>query len=350
MIPITKSLIDLLKSSLYINSSIISSYTNAICKYGGAEDAKGLFKLFMDAPLEYNRLLLLQPIMKHGDIQLAEELYDSCFYQKDLREDMPYEVLHALGYLGYIKCTETLVSLLTGDDWHLAKNACLGLLHLPCANYESQIKSIIDRSFGKSLFDEFVPALSYKISSSSIVPKLFEWGDRNASTDCNSGIILGIALFGSDYKYMIKNILWNQNWEAHGTGTGTRTWSYIAMQHVQLTFRELIQDIRKHQDADISLNDLSYRLDVLAEMLECKLSYHDKPVRFTLTNNESITDIYSDLFDWRNEDQDDSVIGFISNKLEEKELLNKYYHLRDKLEMEIQHNIELEHLVKFGEQ
>jgi len=350
LIPTTKRLIDLIKSSPNIDSSIVSSYTNVIGKYGGLEDAIGLFKLFIEAPSHYNRILLLQPIMKHGDLQLAQEIYDYCFYQKELREGMPCEVLHVLGYLGYTKCIETLVSHITSDNWHIAKNASLGLLHLPCNDYESQIKSILDCSFGKSLFEEFIPALSYKISSRSMVSRLFEWGDRSASTDCNAGIILGIALFGTDHKYIIKNILWNQNWEAHGRGTGTCIWSYIAMQHVELTFRELIQDIKIFQNEVISKMDLRYRLDVLSELLECKLTFNNQPIRFTLTNNESTVDIYRDLFDWSNEDKDDSIIGIISNTLEQEvELLNKYYHLREKLEMKIEHSIEVDHLMGYSE-
>ncbi len=85
LIPTTKRLIDLIKSSPNMDSSIISSYTNVIGKYGGLEDSIGLFKLFIEAPLDYNRILLLQPVMKQGDLLLAQEIYDCCFYQKDLR-------------------------------------------------------------------------------------------------------------------------------------------------------------------------------------------------------------------------------------------------------------------------
>lgn len=344
MIPTTKKLIDLVNSSSYIDSTIISTYTKVIGKYGGYEDATGLFRLFMEDSSDYNRILLLQPIMKLGNLQLAQEIYDYCFHQKVLRDGMPSEILHVLGYLGYTKSTEILVSLITSDDWNIAKNASLGLLHLPCHQYENQIKSALDCSFGKSLFNEFVPALCYKISNSSMVSKLFEWGDRSASTDCNAGIILGIALFGVDSKHVIKNILWNQNWEAHGRSTGTWIWSYVAMQHVQLTFRELIQDIKR--DQNVSKQDLYYRLDVLSEMLVCKLAFNDKPLRFTLTNKESFVDIYSELFDWSSEDEDDSIIGIISNTLEEVELLNKYYHLRERFEMRMEHIIEVDHLVR----
>jgi hypothetical protein len=315
LIPTTTRLIDLIKSSSHIDSAIISTYTNVIGKYGGHEDATGLFRLFMNDPSDYNRILLLQPIMKLGNLQLAQEIYDYRFHQKVLRDGMPSEILHVMGYLGYTKSTEILVSLINSDDWDIAKNATLGVLHLPCNQYENQIKAALDCSFGESLFHEFVPALSYKISNSSMVSKLFEWGDRSASTDCNAGIILGIALFGVDHKHVIKKILWNQNWEAHGRSTGTWFWSYIAMQHVQLTFRELIQDIKINQKGITSKQVLYYRLDVLSEMLACKLAFNDKPLRFTLTNYESLFEIYSELFDWSSEDEDDSILGVISNTL-----------------------------------
>lgn len=38
-------------------------------------------------------------------------------------------------------------------------------------------------------------------------------------------------------------------------------------------------------------------------------------------------------------DQDDSIIGFIYNAVkQDAELLNKYYYLRDRMEMAIKHN------------
>ncbi|ACT02674.1 hypothetical protein [Paenibacillus sp. JDR-2] len=342
MIPATKKLISIIHSS---EPSSDISYINEISKYGGLEDAIELFRIFMEDPQDYNRILLLEPIRKHGDLQLAQVIYDRCFYKQNLRDEMPSEILHVLGYLGYTKCTETLVSLMTADDWHISKNAVLGLLHLPCNKYESQIKSVIDESFGKNLFDEFVPALSYKVLDSSVVPKLFEWGDRSASVDCNAGIILGIALFGPDYKHVIKNILWNQNWEAHGRSTGTCVWSYVAMQHVRLTFKELMQDIRNLQEGIHFKNDLFYRLNVLFEMLKCKLTFNDQPLRFTLINDESVFDIHQTLFESSNDDRDDSIIGLITNSLDEEiDLLNKYYHLKEKFEMKIEHMIELDHL------
>ncbi|OUS75743.1 hypothetical protein B1748_15045 [Paenibacillus sp. MY03] len=350
MIPATQTLIDLFKT-MNPDSSIVSAYTNVICKYGGLADAVNLFDLFMEDPLDYNRVLLLQPIMKHGDQRLAQRIFDDCFYQGELLEDMPNEILHVLGYLGYESVTESLVLHMHSDNWHIAKYACLGLLHLPCNDHETQtkIKDLIESSYSKNLFQEFVPALSFKVSSSSIVRSLFEWGNTSASIDCNAGIILGIALFGSDQKDTIKGILWNPNWEAHGTATGTLMWSYVAMQHVELTFRELIQDVKMNQSEVFSRAELRYRLEVLAELLACKLSNHhqQQPIRFSINNNETTADIYLDLFGWSKDGHDDSVIGLISNNLEdEDELLNRYYHLRDRLEMKIEHQIELDHFTR----
>ncbi|GLX66825.1 hypothetical protein [Paenibacillus glycanilyticus] len=342
MLATTKKLKDIIHCNPELDSSIVRSYLAVIANYGGLEDARGLLQVFMEEPADYNRTLLLEPIMKHGDLELAEDLYEFAIEQHKLKEDMPSEILHVLGYLGYTGCTETLVSLLTSEDWHLSKDAALGLLHLPCHGYEQQIRTIIDNSIGKSLFDEFVPALSYKVANNEMVPKLFEWGNSIVSTDCNAGIILGIALYGPDYKDVIKDILWSENWEAHDTSTGTRNWSYAAMQHVQLTFRELIEDLKS---AQIPKRDLFHRLSVLSEMLECKLTLQHQPLRFAATNDESIFDIYRELFEWSNSDHDDSIIGLIARNLQDEfDLLNKYNHLRDKLEMKMEHLIEVNYL------
>lgn len=64
---------------------------------------------------------------------------------------------------------------------------------------------------------------------------------------------------------------------------------------------------------------------------------------------KSLVDIYRELFDWSNEDKDDSIIGIISNTLEQEvELLNKYDQLREKLEMKIEHSIEIDHLMGYS--
>jgi hypothetical protein len=223
LIPATKKLKHLIHSSEPTNHA---SYLNVIGKYGGPDDAVELFRLFMEDPQDYNRIQLLEPIRKHGDLQLAQVIYDNCFYEQNLRDDMTSEILYVLGYLGYAKCTETLMSLMNADNWHIAT-----------------------------------------------------------------------------------------------------------------------QDIRTFQNGIHSKQDLFYRIDVLFEMLECKLTFNDQPLRFTLMNEESVFDIYQAVFESSDDDADDSIIGIIANSLgEEMDLLSKYAHLKEKFEMKLEHRIELDHL------
>jgi hypothetical protein len=52
--------------------------------------------------------------------------------------------------------------------------------------------------------------------------RLVEWGEGAASTDCNGGLILGIALPGDDSaRAAFSLLLWNPRWEAYGGGTGS---------------------------------------------------------------------------------------------------------------------------------
>ncbi|MDO3410925.1 hypothetical protein QWJ34_14230 [Saccharibacillus sp. CPCC 101409] len=327
-----------------MNWTIIDAYTTLITKYGGHEEARALLDLLMSLPGTNIDQMLLRPIREHGDLEMARELYRWSVDENGLREKAPYEALHALGYMGLEECSADLVKLLRADHWHITKNACLGLLHLNCSAYRDEIEALLNESFGKGLFIEFLPALASQVADRSIVPRLAEWGNTSASTDCNAGLILGMALFGSEERETIRQILRNPDWDAHDGGTGTRYWAYAAMQHVGILFAELIEDVKTLSEQPISKRELEHRLDVLHAMLECKLNGYEKPIRFMTINPESIAAIYSDLFEWTGADTDDSLIGLISQQLpEEEDLLEKYYHLRDKMELAMRYEAEMEH-------
>ncbi|MCE5168741.1 hypothetical protein LQV63_05370 [Paenibacillus profundus] len=345
MIQITQKLIHLNRHNNRLDAGIVSAYADIIAKYGSIDDAIALAQWFLESPADFNGSLLY-PIMKHGNEKLAKELHNNCFYHNELREGIPDDILHVLGYLGFTDCTEQLISYMEADDWGLSMSACMGLLHLPCDPYKDLIKSKLEKWVGQSLFHEFLPALSFKCAAPEIVPRLADWGEHAASTDCNAGIILGIALFGTGQKDVLKHILWSPNWEAHGTGTGTCIWSYVSMQHVGLTFKELIGDIKHAPVFMEDRTELDYRLDVLYEMLSLKLTYHKQPIRFACQNNESIREIYQDLFSWPTPHKDESIIGLIIDHFGlQNSLLEKYYELRNRFELKIDHEIELEHLL-----
>lgn len=344
---VTAGLIDMFGSGKKLDASIISAYTDVVARYGTMEDAWELYRLFVEDPHHYIRGLLLQPIMRCGDVTLAQDMYERYVQNQSSPEHIPDGVLYVLGYLGYVEAAADLVALVNGPYGVASVDACLGLVHLPCEPYREQLAAELEKALDQNLFNELLPLLSFKCTTEDMIPRLVHWGEQHASVDCNAGIIAGIALFGEGQKDTIRSILWNPFWEAHGTATGSCVWSYFAMQHVGLTFRELVQDIKSYDASKEDVQALEYRLDVLYEMLELKLSYTARPIRFARSNEESFGQLYSDLFSWSNEHHDDSIIGWMNEQLGvEHRLLERYYELRKRVEIKMVHEIELEHVQK----
>ncbi len=343
----TARLMDMFGSAKKLDASIISAYMDVVARYGTVEDAWELYRLFVEDPHHYIRGLLLQPIMRCGDVTLAQDMYERYVRNQASPEHIPDGVLYALGYLGYVEVAADLVALVNGPYGAVSVDACLGLVHLPCEMYREKLAAELEKALDQNLFNEFLPLLSFKCTTEDMIPRLVHWGEQHASVDCNAGIIAGIALFGEGQKETIRSILWNPFWEAHGTATGSCVWSYFAMQHVGLTFRELVQDIKSYDTSKKDVQTLEYRLDVLHEMLELKLSYTARPIRFARSNEESFGQLYSDLFSWSNEHHDDSIIGWMNEQLGvEHRLLERYYELRKRIEIKMVHEIELEHVQK----
>ncbi|MDY7993789.1 hypothetical protein UY286_24300 [Paenibacillus polymyxa] len=347
MMDATARLMDMFGSAKKLDASIISAYTDVVAQYGTVEDARELYRLFVEDPHHYIRGLLLQPIMRCGDVTLAQDMYERYVQKQASPEHIPDGVLYALGYLGYVEAAADLVALVNGPYGAVSVDACLGLVHLPCEPYREKLAAELEKALDQNLFNEFLPLLSFKCTTEDMIPRLVHWGEQHASVDCNAGIIAGIALFGEGQKETIRSILWNPFWEAHGTATGSCVWSYFAMQHVGLTFRELVQDIKSYDAAIEDVQALEYRLDVLYEMLELKLSYTARPIRFARSNEESFGQLYSDLFSWSTEHHDDSLMGWMTERLGYRhQLLDQYHELRKRVEIKMVHEIELEHVQK----
>ncbi|WP_079911820.1 hypothetical protein [Paenibacillus sp. 32352] len=349
MIPNTEKLIQLLRSGQKIDATVLESYCRITAKYGNREDAAALFHMFTEHPSDYRYALLLDPVMRCGDFAMAEEIARFCFEHGQLKEEMPGDILHVMGYMGYEKYIDYMVDCIGTNDWHLCTNACLGLLHLPCESHRERLESELEKVYGQPLFPEFLPALSFKFTNEKIVPRLVAWGEQ-ASTDCNAGLVLGISMFGSTQKKQIKSILMEPFWEMYSIGTGSHWWGYMSMQMVELTFSELISDIKaripvvqKHADHIPDEQTMEHWLYVLHDLLELKLADVPHPVRFSPHNQESVIDLFQELFQWGNEHTDDTLTGRISTFLGyDHPLMEKYMQLRARMEMGIKQELELQ--------
>lgn len=349
MLKITEKFINELHLTKDINYEKFQGYINTIIRYGNQEDAEALYSTFIQDPLKYENGRLIEPIMRLGDIHLAHVLYEFSIVDNDLTEEAPYEVLHALGYMGVEQVTPVLIKYaLESELWSTCKFACLGLAHLSVEKYQQQLKDRLEQSINKPLFDEFLPLLSFRLYDDTFVEHLYEWGDKHASIDCNAGLILGIALYGKEQKETIKNIIWSSNWQAHDMGTGTGKWTYQAMGHVDLTFEELIGDMKRFLVEIESDRELEYRLDVLHFLLTFNLTYFSKGIKFANTNHENIEILYTLLYSSSNENTDDSMFKYIKERFDRDEqfsIIESYKRLELQMEMYILFEVEREHLL-----
>lgn len=337
----TEQLIHLLHSQPRLSAAILQAYCQMISTYGDREDAAALFKRFLEQPEDYRHVMLLGPVMRCGDLALAQEIDRHCFEQNKLKREMPSAILHVLGYLGCEKYVDYMVDCIEMNDWDLSKDACLSLMHLPLEpHHEERLREEFEKVYGEPLFPEFLPALSFKFSGPEIVPRLLAWGER-ASTDCNAGIVLGIAAYGESQRETMKQLLWNPGWELYAIGTGSHWWAYMGMQMVKLSFRELILDIKKdtpleQEERDSEETDMrlvEHKLDVLHDLLDLKLSRALSPLRFVQGVQEDLTQLYTLMFEWSTVHRDDSFLGRIGRYFgQDHPLVNKYFQLSKRME------------------
>ncbi|MFC7440468.1 HEAT repeat domain-containing protein [Laceyella putida] len=343
MLAATQMLIRMFKSEESRSTPVALAAARFIRKHGSIEDVNPLLDLFLEDPTDFDRRHLLDPIRVHGNQETADRIYRECFEHKKLKKNMPEEILSCLGYLEYEQSQPILLNYIKENDWHLSTEACLGLVHLSCQGIEEEIYQEIQSCMGKPLFNEFVPVLSCKTKREDLIDQLYHWGSTIASVDCNAGILFGIALYGEKTRELYKKILWDERWEADGSATGTRRWAYFGMQHLQISFGELFEEIKEMVRHPYETADLRHRLFVLHALLECKIFDNHIPIKFARITSESYADIYRVLFSWSTPYQDDSIIGLVGENIsdaEDKERhLSMFYAVRSLLEAKIEQEL-----------
>lgn len=286
-------------------------YAQAIAQYGSYEDVEVLLPAFLEAAEQRDELI--EPLMVLGNVSTAKNLFKACFKKEQLRSGIPEDILHCLGYLGYLPAQSLLFEYAKSEDYYLSKAACMGLLNLPCDGLERKIEKEIKKCYGKHLFPEFIPALAIKTKNDSILHELFQLGQTTTSTDCNSGIILGIALYGEKGFDWFKKIIWNPDWDAVNSSTGSRLSLYIGTQYLGIRLVELYLEL-KQRHASNPISELQYKHDfnVIKSLLDLQIVRPRIGLRFVSELNESYTQLYTHLFTWSDPNHDDSIIGLAS--------------------------------------
>ncbi len=355
MIQPTKQLMELFHSEAPVDTSIIQSYCDVIAQYGQRDDAAILLDWYMKHPADSQYISLLRVVMRCGDLELAAALYEHSFQDGKLKDDAPDGILHILAYMGYPLATPYVVDCVSSSD----QDACLALLHMPYNEHYAPLIDLFDQIYGEALFPELLPALCVKwVAAEKIVPKLLDWG-KQASTDCNGGLVLGIAMYGAEQKETMKQILWDSDWELYSNGTGGHWWAYMAMPLVELTFAELILDLKYTFSSEqrvagvlngVPTSDATEKLkesaehcfEVLYSLLQLKLEGTSHPLRYVTANQESMLELYQQLFAWSTPHVDDSILGVIVDLLGiDHRLADRFYDLRSAVELAARHELEI---------
>ncbi|MEU9115789.1 hypothetical protein AB0D04_29425 [Streptomyces sp. NPDC048483] len=279
-----------------------------ILRHGSRADAEALFPVFLSSPEAHEQLV---PVFaRHGDRSLAERLLDAGFKDGRLRRGMPANVLHALGCLGH-EPAERLLWDHIDTPLHDA-DACLGLLHLPCRSLRTEIAQALERHAGAAWFPEFLPALAAKTGDPSWLGRLVSWG-AVASTDCNGGLILGIALYGDAARTDYRRMLWNPDWEAYGGGTGANLWAYAGALVLGLGMVDLYADLvtRLRSDADPAVKRHCVR--TFAALLRLWAGRRWCGLRMAPEPTETCEALHHLVFEWSTPHTDDSLIGLIGD-------------------------------------
>jgi hypothetical protein len=256
--------------------------------------------LLYDKFLSNRNPAYLEPIMLLGDTSISDDLFAKAVSNGELRPDYPVETFYALSYLGHSETEHLLFSYYkqlfdSALDWDLHKAVCLSLLNYSCKGYETAIKEEIEKCLATHLFPEFIPVLAYKTGCHNLRNRLYEHGCSKASSDASAGLILGLALYGEDFKQTFQSIIWDPTWEACSSSTGNRNYTLMGMSHLGITLQALLFELQaKLATGNLEITSLFMDyISLLEAYLHAPVSYPSKAIK---RQHEPITDIYNAVF------------------------------------------------------
>lgn len=283
-------------------SARVDAAVRTILRYGSGADAAALLPAFLADP--EGRAHLLPVLGEHGDATVAEALFAACFDDGWLRPGVPEDVLHVIGYLGYEPATPLLWRHGGLDANYAVQTAAFhGLIHLSCTALADEIDAALTRHHFRNLFPEFLPALAPKTGDPSWPAKLYEWGSRGngfgfpgASTDCNAGLLLGLALSGEAGRGFFERALWNPYWETYSGSTGTVRSAYAGIRVMGMDAATLHAAMHTYLAGTEDVRDRANAVLVLTNLLGVWLDGRWLGLRVAAPGRDSAADVYDLVF------------------------------------------------------
>lgn len=332
MLTTTQQLIQYLQKDGSRHFAVLRAMVQTIVACGSQADADALLPHYLSHPDSLDHAQVVPILTQFGNTEMAEKIYRSLTDNNRLKDGVDESVLQLFGKLKYEPALPLLVYYALEQEpyqYYLSQHAVLGLLHFNLSPIQPLIKSSIEKCYGQSLFPEFVPALVCKLDApeqEGVLQKLYALGESTASTDCLGGIILGFSLCGKKGAPYFWKAFFNPAWELNSSATGARHYTFKALQNLRLTFRELYQKVKSIEDA----GEQRYALSMLLEMLALKI---EEPIQEHAP--ETITEIYTLLFGWKNEMEGDNLTDLAEKLGESEEAIRIESLLEQKLKEEM---------------
>lgn len=262
---------------------------DVVARLGSREDVDALLAAFLADPEGRPELVL--PLTRMGDADTARAVRERCLDGGRLLPGMPAAALRCIGWHALPGAEETLWPYARDDgnlppdpggepvpdaSWDAGMEATLGLLHLPCDGIRGEIRAAVEACLGRNLFPEWVVALACKTGDREILDAIHEHGATTASTDNNSGLIVGVAMFDRS-EGKLWEMLADPAWEIGISGSNTSA-AYTALRRHGLGVVDVYADLVGRLAA--GRGDARYGFVVLLVLLElCASGRWDPPLR-----------------------------------------------------------------------
>lgn len=294
----TRELLDRTRKS-DSNYRRIEALGRVVARYGGLYDLRAVVDAFLEDP---SRGALLRPIRGLGDRSVGEELWTRCCgHEGALLEGADADVLNTVGYLGVEAAQPALVQLAlqpldSGLDYDAREAAAFGLMNLPCTGFEREIAAAIRRCDSSNVFPEMIPALAAKTRDPGMLQEIYELG-QNVSSSLNSGIILGLALYGELGRAPFMAALLDPAWGAVDRSTGTAYCTYQAARLLEVRMIDIYEELTvRRRTGSPGPRELRHGARVLNELLELRLESREAFFRES-PPEEPLAAILQSLFD-----------------------------------------------------